>query len=61
LHKNTGGWGILLPRSPRPPSSANGGSGEEPLPSLSLPPYFLTSLLPYLSPVQSLRFQLRYK
>jgi len=56
-----GGWGILLPRSPRPPSSANGGSGEEPLPSLSLPPYFLTSLLPYLSPVQSLRFHLRYK
>jgi hypothetical protein len=53
-----GGWGILLPRSPRPPSSANGEGpsglalqGAERSPSrpylyllTSLHPCFLTSL-----------------
>ena len=69
LRKNTGG-GVSSFRDHLAPvfcerrgaiRARPAGSGEEPLPSLSLPPYFLTSLLPYLSPVQSLRFQLRYK
>src|SRR5882762_10730947 len=56
LCAETRGWGILLPRSPRPPSSANGeghpGSpcrerrGAPPVPIFtSLLPYILASLL----------------
>src|SRR5467141_1863817 len=58
LHKNTGG-GVssfrdhLAPRLLR----TEGAERSPSRPCL----YLLTSLLPYLSPVQSLRFQLRYK